>query len=176
MCLQIAALCGIVPLGGHGIAGLIDAEAHFVISELNGGRSVSCRMVVAMRDDDVALLTGIARMTGVGVVRHPGDGRASFVRELLRLPASSARRRAVLGQANDRIVGRGPQLARQRAGCFQKPVGNLQGRAMTRPLRCSPTLHAAHHVASTVRQVQFGERPHRVLRPPRPPRAGRRGR
>lgn len=56
-------------MSGHALAGLIDAEAHFGISEQNGGGSASCTMVLAMRDDDVDLLRSAVRTTGVGVVR-----------------------------------------------------------------------------------------------------------
>jgi hypothetical protein len=58
----------LVLLDGHTIAGLIDAEAHFCIEEHNGGGSLSCRMVLAMRDDDVALLHAAARTTSLGII------------------------------------------------------------------------------------------------------------
>jgi LAGLIDADG endonuclease len=58
------------PLTGHTVAGLIDAEASFLISEMNGGRTLSCGMHLAVRDDDVDLLHSLAGRTGVGVVRQ----------------------------------------------------------------------------------------------------------
>jgi hypothetical protein len=60
-------------LSGHCIAGFLDAEAHFGISEINGGGSFSCHMNVAVRDDDVELLQAMARTTGLGVVRANDD-------------------------------------------------------------------------------------------------------
>lgn len=55
-------------LNGHTVAGLIDAEAHFAIAEQNGGGSLYCRMVLALRDDDADLLNGLVRTTGLGTV------------------------------------------------------------------------------------------------------------
>jgi hypothetical protein len=49
---------------------------------MNGGGSVSCSMAVAMRDDDVGLLSAMAWTTGVGVVRHKdqrGNPQAEWV-------------------------------------------------------------------------------------------------
>ena len=64
-----------IELSGHTIAGLIDAEASFQIAEQNGGASLACSMTVAMRDDDVEVLHGIARATGLGVVRAQRQAR-----------------------------------------------------------------------------------------------------
>jgi LAGLIDADG endonuclease len=60
-------------LSGHCIAGIIDAEAYFGISEMNGGGSFSCHMHLAVRDDDVGLLHAMAGTTGLGVVRRKDD-------------------------------------------------------------------------------------------------------
>jgi hypothetical protein len=62
-------------LSGHCIAGLIDAEAYFGISEMNGGGSFSCHMSLAVRDDDVELLHTMAGTTGLGVVRPRSRAR-----------------------------------------------------------------------------------------------------
>jgi hypothetical protein len=68
---------GTIPtLSGHVVAGLVDAEAHFAIEEHNGGGSVSCKMVLAMRDDDVDLLHQVVRTTRLGIVR-PKDQRGA---------------------------------------------------------------------------------------------------
>ena len=48
----------------------MDAEGHFGISEMNGGRSFMCLMSLAVRDDDLDLLFSLARFTGLGVVRR----------------------------------------------------------------------------------------------------------
>jgi hypothetical protein len=58
------------PLTGHVVAGFIDAEAHFRISEVNGGGSLSCGMTLAVRDDDIDVLFAFASFTGLGVVRR----------------------------------------------------------------------------------------------------------
>lgn len=62
-----------IALTGHTIAGLIDAEAHFSIPEMNGGRSLSCYMGLAVRDDDADLLQTLASLTGIGVVRRKNE-------------------------------------------------------------------------------------------------------
>lgn len=69
-------------MSGHCIAGVIDAEGHFAITEHNGGRSVGCSMTVAMRDDDVGLLHAMASTTRLGVVRRKdqrGNSQAAWV-------------------------------------------------------------------------------------------------
>jgi hypothetical protein len=55
-------------LSNHTIAGIVDAEAHFAITENNGGGSMSCWMAIALRDDDIGLLHALARETRLGVV------------------------------------------------------------------------------------------------------------
>jgi hypothetical protein len=60
-------------LNGHTIAGIVDAEAHFAITENNGGGSMSCWMAIALRDDDIGLLHALASETRLGVVRRTDD-------------------------------------------------------------------------------------------------------
>ena len=46
---------------GHFIAGFIEGEGHFGISEANGGQSFRCLMSLPLRDDDADLLRWLAR-------------------------------------------------------------------------------------------------------------------
>jgi hypothetical protein len=48
------------------IAGFLEGEACFVVSELNGGQSFSCGVSVRMRDDEQDLLEWLVGMTGFG--------------------------------------------------------------------------------------------------------------
>jgi len=95
-----------IALTGHVVAGLLDAEGYFGIAEMNGGRSLSCEMRMAVRDDDVDLLFALARFTGIGVVRrievrgnpqcawtvYRQDDAAGLVRLLDRCPLRSRKR------------------------------------------------------------------------------------
>ena len=54
---------------GHFIAGFLEGEAHFGITEANGGQSFGCLMALRLRDDDAALLTWLRDTTGVGLTR-----------------------------------------------------------------------------------------------------------
>jgi hypothetical protein len=58
LCLQIRPK---IALTGRVVAGLLDAEGHFGIAEMNGGRSLSCVMRMAVRDDDADLLFALTK-------------------------------------------------------------------------------------------------------------------
>ena len=65
---RIAAAEGLADADGHGLAGFLDAEGCFQIRPNNRGRTWSCHMTVAVRDDDADLLTDLCRVTGLGRV------------------------------------------------------------------------------------------------------------
>ena len=48
------------------LAGFLEGEACFVITELNGGQSYSCRMSLRIRDDDQDLIEWLVAITGLG--------------------------------------------------------------------------------------------------------------
>lgn len=52
------------------LAGFLEGEACFWISELNGGRSYSCGVTVCARDDDQDLLEWLVALTGIGRLRR----------------------------------------------------------------------------------------------------------
>ena len=54
---------------GHFIAGFLEGEAHFGITEANGGQSFMCFMSLRLRDDDAELLTWLRDTTCVGHTR-----------------------------------------------------------------------------------------------------------
>jgi hypothetical protein len=51
---------------GHFIAGFIEGEAHFAITESNGGQSFRCFVSLRLRDDDAALVHWLRQRTAVG--------------------------------------------------------------------------------------------------------------
>jgi hypothetical protein len=65
---RIAAAEGLADADGHALAGFLDAEGCFQIRPNNRGRTWSCHMTVAVRDDDADLLTDLCRVTGLGRV------------------------------------------------------------------------------------------------------------
>ena len=54
---------------GHFIAGFIEGEGHFGLTEANGGQSFQCLMGLRLRDDDARLITWLRERTGVGTLR-----------------------------------------------------------------------------------------------------------
>jgi hypothetical protein len=54
---------------GHFIAGFLEGEAHFGITEVNGGQSYGCFMSLRLRDDDAALIDWLRETTGIGFTR-----------------------------------------------------------------------------------------------------------
>ena len=54
---------------GHFIAGFLEGEAHFGITESNGGQSYGCVMSLRLRDDDAALIDWLRETTGIGFTR-----------------------------------------------------------------------------------------------------------
>jgi hypothetical protein len=63
---RIEAAPGMSPLTAHALAGFLEAEAHFSIARNNQGRTWSCAMQVALRDDDAPLLESFAHSLGIG--------------------------------------------------------------------------------------------------------------
>jgi hypothetical protein len=63
---QISAAEGLGDADGHALAGFLDAEGCFQIRPNNRGRTWSCHMSVAVRDDDADLLADLCRVTGLG--------------------------------------------------------------------------------------------------------------
>src|SRR4051794_10019973 len=60
------------PLGradAEWLAGFLDAEGCFQIHPNNGGRSWSCSLTLALRDDDARLLVELSNETGLGTLR-----------------------------------------------------------------------------------------------------------
>jgi hypothetical protein len=55
---------------GHFIAGFIEGEGHFGITEANGGQSFRCLMNLRLRDDDAELISWLRDRTGVGTLRR----------------------------------------------------------------------------------------------------------
>lgn len=72
---QISTAEGLADTDGHALAGFLDAEGCFQIRPNNRGRTWSCHMTVAVRDDDADLLTDLCRVTGLGRVgAKPAQG------------------------------------------------------------------------------------------------------
>jgi LAGLIDADG endonuclease len=66
---------GLADTDGHALAGFLDAEGCFQIRPNNRGRTWSCHMTVAVRDDDADVLTDLCRVTGLGrVAAKPAQG------------------------------------------------------------------------------------------------------
>ena len=61
---------------GHFIAGFVEGEGHFGITEANGGQSFRCLMSLRVRDDDSELLEWLHARTGVGTL-HAIPARAT---------------------------------------------------------------------------------------------------
>lgn len=136
---------------GHTVAGVIDAEAHFCIADMNGGSSSSCSMTLCARDDDAGLLHALARFTGLGVVRRKDvrgnpqaawsvyrkDDAAELVRLLNACPLRSRKRldfamwrqavAAWLGDEPDRFDRmRGLQCAIRTARTYRTPSAQAE--------------------------------------------------
>src|SRR4051812_9937344 len=72
---RIGAAEGLADADAHALAGFLDAEGCFQIRPNNRGRTWSCHMTVAVRDDDAQLLTDLCRVTGLGrVAAKPAHG------------------------------------------------------------------------------------------------------
>jgi hypothetical protein len=72
---RIAAAEGLADADAHALAGFLDAEGCFQIRPNNRGRTWSCHMTIAVRDDDAHLLTDLCRVTGLGrVAAKPAHG------------------------------------------------------------------------------------------------------
>jgi hypothetical protein len=54
---------------GHGLAGFLDAEGSFSVTEQNAGRTYRCACHVAVRDDDRQILAQFQTRTGLGSLR-----------------------------------------------------------------------------------------------------------
>jgi hypothetical protein len=54
---------------GHFIAGFLEGEAHFGITEGNGGQSFAPFVTMRLRDDDADLVAWLRRTTGLGLIR-----------------------------------------------------------------------------------------------------------
>jgi MarR family transcriptional regulator, transcriptional regulator for hemolysin len=65
---RLAAAQCLSDFDGHALAGFLDAEASFLISPNNGGRTWICQMSIALRRDDGDVLTDLCRSTGLGRV------------------------------------------------------------------------------------------------------------
>jgi hypothetical protein len=72
--LQVNRLCD---ADGHFIAGFLEGEAHFGITEANGGQSYGCFMSLRLRDDDAALVDWLRDATGIGFTRPVPARRTS---------------------------------------------------------------------------------------------------
>jgi hypothetical protein len=59
------------------LAGFLEGEACFTITELNGGQSYSCGVTVCVRDDDQDLLEWLVALTGLGRLRRIPAQRTS---------------------------------------------------------------------------------------------------
>ena len=62
---------------GHFSAGFLEGEAHFGITEANGGQSYGCFMSLRLRDDDAALVDWLRDATGIGFTRPVPARRTS---------------------------------------------------------------------------------------------------
>jgi hypothetical protein len=72
---RIASAEGLGDADAHALAGFLDAEACFQIGPNNRGRTWSCHMTVAVRDDDAQVLIDLCRVTGLGrVAAKPAQG------------------------------------------------------------------------------------------------------
>ena len=65
---------------GHFIAGFVEGEGHFGITEANGGQSFRYLMSLRVRDDDSELLEWLHARTGVGTL-HAIPARAFLCAE-----------------------------------------------------------------------------------------------
>src|SRR4051795_4247609 len=72
---RIAAAEGLADADAHALAGFLDAEGCFQIRPNNRGRTWSCHMTVAVRDDDADVLTDLCRVPGLGrLAMKPAQG------------------------------------------------------------------------------------------------------
>jgi hypothetical protein len=65
---RLAALPPLSDVDGHFLAGLLDAEASFLIGPNNGGRNWQCSMNVKLRRDDAPILADLQTRTGIGTL------------------------------------------------------------------------------------------------------------
>jgi hypothetical protein len=137
---RIGAAEGLADADAHALAGFLDAEGCFQIRPNNHGRTWSCDMTVAVRDDDADLLTDLCRVTGLGRVgAKPAQGRsrpqarwtiaskrecAELARILRAFPLRARKRRdfAIWARAVDRWSA-APYDA-QAGGCFHAQMAD----------------------------------------------------
>jgi hypothetical protein len=140
---RIGAAEGLADADAHALAGFLDAEGCFQIRPNNRGRTWSCHMTVAVRDDDADLLTDLCRVTGLGRVRaKPAQGTsrpqacwtiaskrecAELARILRAFPLRARKRRdfAIWARAVDRWSA-APYDA-QAGGCFHAQMAHDAG-------------------------------------------------
>jgi hypothetical protein len=62
---------------GHFLAGFIEAEGSFCVRPNNGGQNWNCSMSLKVRDDDMALIGDLMRLTGLGHINRVPAHRTS---------------------------------------------------------------------------------------------------